>query len=183
MLTKKIFKFRNKYKAITLFITRRHASPTTPRISVLTHTLSHTLGGPMNAATLAHRRASEATQFRKVCRSKNSNGSPIPPVKWRTIALVNHYIKILYRPAPPECSPRHLPLLPRFLLPLLLFLALVCVRFSHPVRRIQAVNLARAHLLILTLHGVCGLFTGHSRLCAYRRSCVRTLAPRGQSIK
>lgn len=45
-----------------------------------------------------HRRASQATQFRKVCRSKNSNGRPIPPVKWRTIALVNHYIKILYRP-------------------------------------------------------------------------------------
>lgn len=67
----------------------------------------HTLGGfvlsvPRDAT---HRRTSQATQFRKVCRSKNSNGRPIPLVKWRTIALVNHYIKILYRP---PCS-RHLP--------------------------------------------------------------------------
>lgn len=38
-----------------------------------------------------------STQFREVCRSKNSNGRPIETVKLRTIALVNHYIKILYR--------------------------------------------------------------------------------------
>ena len=45
-----------------------------------------------------HRSRSRATQFREVCRSKNSNGRPIEPVKLRTIALVNHYIKILYHP-------------------------------------------------------------------------------------
>lgn len=62
------------------------------------------------------------TQFRKVCRSKNSNGRSIAPVKWRTIALVNHYIKILYRPpvstdAPTQVasSPSSLPSFERFL--------------------------------------------------------------------
>lgn len=49
---------------------------------------------------LVHRRASRTAQFRKVCRSKNSNGRSIAAVKWRTIALVNHYIKILYHPFP-----------------------------------------------------------------------------------
>ena len=71
----------------------------------------HTLDGLMLSVPrdATHHHASQATQFRKVCRSKNSNGRPIPPVKWRTIALVNHYIKILYRP---PCS-HHLPPLNR----------------------------------------------------------------------
>lgn len=57
------------------------------------------LGGQPLA--LVHRRASRTAQFRKVCRSKNSNGRSIAAVKWRTIVLVNHYIKILYHP--PRC--------------------------------------------------------------------------------
>ena len=110
-----------------------------------------------------------ATQFRKVCRSKNSNGRPIPPVKWRTIALVNHYIKILYRP---PCS-RHLPL------PNHHYHLLRSSRFS---RFLQTVT-SRIHLLILTLYGVCEAIHRTFAFICVPRSCVRTLAPRGRSIK
>lgn len=139
--------------------------------------LPHTLGGfvlsvPRDAT---HRRASQATQFRKVCRSKNSNGRPIPLVKWRTIALVNHYIKILYRP---PCS-RHFPSpsSPGRCYPSFSTLFPFCTR-------VQAVS-SRAHLPILTLYGVCGAIH-RTRAFAFMcvpRSCVRTLAPRGRSIK
>lgn len=125
----------------------------------------HTLGGfvlsvPRDAT---HRRASQATQFRKVCRSKNSNGRPIPLVKWRTIALVNHYIKILYRP---PCS-RHLPSTssPRPLLPL----SSRSPRFSRSARGSRRCPPAPTYR---SLHCTefAELFTGHERshLCACR---------------
>lgn len=124
----------------------------------------HALGGlVLSVPRDATHRASQATQFRKVCRSKNSNGRPIPPVKWRTIALVNHYIKILYRP---PCS-RHLPS-PRPPLPLAPFFALFpfCTR-------VQAVT-SRTHLPILTLYGVCGAIhrTRTFVFMCVPRSCV-----------
>jgi len=90
----------------TIAFDQTHEETRRFRNTLYTHTrfgqLPHTSAGLMSAMLI--RRGSQATQFRKVCRSKNSNGRPIPPVKWRTIALVNHYIKILYRP-PVQPSP------------------------------------------------------------------------------
>lgn len=66
------------------------------RVHTLRWALAHA-GRPPHERCAYPSSSCQATQFRKVCRSKNSNGRPIPPVKWRTIVLVKHYIKILYR--------------------------------------------------------------------------------------